>query len=86
MNMIATDIALEHIFEYYRDITRENVIKLLLRCKKMFDARVEVKKILTAVIKKDALYKWIKEELMPGNEQFSSEAYAQKIYDCNRLL
>ena len=59
MNMIATDVSLEHIFEYYKKITRENVIKLLLRCKKMYEARVEVKKILTLIIKKDGLYKWI---------------------------
>ena len=55
MNMIAADISLEHIFNYYKKITRENVIKLLLRCKMMFEARVEVKRILTLIIKKDAL-------------------------------
>lgn len=59
MNMIATDISLPHIFDFYKQVTRENVIKLLLRCKKMFDARVEVKKILLLIIKKEALLKWI---------------------------
>lgn len=59
MNMIAADISLEHIFEYYKEITRENVIKLLLRCKKMYEARVDVKKILTNIIKKEALFKLI---------------------------
>lgn len=56
MNMIATDISLDHIFEYYKDVNRDNVIKLLLRCKKMYDARVEVKKILSLIIKKEGLY------------------------------
>ena len=59
MNMIATDISIEHIFEYYKQITRENVIKLLLRCKKMYEARIEVKKILALIIKKESLFKWI---------------------------
>lgn len=59
MNMIATDISLEHIFEYYKTITRDNVIKLLLRCKKMYEARVEVKKILTLIIKKEAIFSWV---------------------------
>jgi hypothetical protein len=57
--MIATDISLEHIFEYYKQITRENVIKLLLRCKKMYDARVELKKIFNLIIKKEALLTWL---------------------------
>jgi len=59
MNMIATDISLEHIFDYYKEITRDNVIKLLLRCKKMYEARLDVKKILTTIIRKEALVKWI---------------------------
>jgi hypothetical protein len=59
MNMIAADISLEHIFEYYKEIDRDNVIKLLLRCKKMYEARVDVKKILTTIIKKENLLTWI---------------------------
>lgn len=59
MNMIAADISLDHICEYYKQITRENVIKLLLRSKKMYEARVEVKKILTLIIKMEGLYSWI---------------------------
>lgn len=43
LNMIATDISLEKIYEYYKEINRPNVIKLLLRCKKMFEARIEVR-------------------------------------------
>ena len=34
-------------------MTRENVIKLLLRCKKMYEARVDIKKILFEIIKKE---------------------------------
>jgi hypothetical protein len=52
-NMITGDTSLERIFEFYEDITRENVIKLLLRCKKMYEARVDIKKILLLIIKKE---------------------------------
>lgn len=85
MNMIATDVSLEHIFEYYKKITRENVIKLLLRCKKMYEARVEVKKILTLIIKKDGVYKWIMGMIGADNLNLS-EPECQRIYDCKRLL
>ncbi len=58
LNMIATDVSLDKIFEFYKEITRKNVIKLLLRCKKMYDARIEVKKILALIIRKETLHKW----------------------------
>jgi hypothetical protein len=58
LNMIATDVSMEKIFEYYNEITRTNVIKLLLRCKKMYEARIEVKKILTLIFRKEILLKW----------------------------
>lgn len=45
-NMILSEMSLDRIFESYSEIIRENVIKLLLRCVKMYDARVDVKKIL----------------------------------------
>ncbi len=50
MNMIATDISLEKIYEFYKEINRPNVIKLLLRCKKMYEARVEVRKIFALIL------------------------------------
>lgn len=93
MNMIATDISLEHIFEYYKEITRENVIKLLLRCKKMYEARNEVKKILTLIIRKEALFKWISNEFKESLKQtdyplstYLTETECQRIYDCKRML
>ena len=58
MNMIATDVSMERIFEYYYEVNRTNVIKLLLRCKKMYEARIEVKKILTLIFRKETLHKW----------------------------
>lgn len=53
--MIATDISLDKIYEYYKEINRKNVIKLLLRCRKMYEARTEVKKIFKLIIKKERL-------------------------------
>ncbi len=55
--MIATDISLDKIYEFYKEINRKNVIKLLLRCKKMYEARLEAKKIFNLIIKKEKLSK-----------------------------
>lgn len=52
-NMIIGDASLDKIFEFYLEVTRENVIKLLLRCKKMYEARADVKKLILMIIKKD---------------------------------
>jgi hypothetical protein len=54
--MIVGDVTLERIFEICDDVSRENVIKLLLRCKKMYEARVDIKKILLEIIKKEDLF------------------------------
>ena len=61
-NMISGDVTLDRIFEFYKDESRENVIKLLLRCKKMFEARVEVKKILMHIVRMEHNLSWIKEQ------------------------
>ena len=55
-NMIMGDITLDRIFEICQDITRENVIKLLLRCKKMYEARVDIKKLLFEITKKEDMF------------------------------
>lgn len=57
MNMVMSDVSLDRILHLCRDITRENVIKLLLRCKKMYEARVDVKKILQLIIQKEEMFK-----------------------------
>ena len=54
--MITADVTLDMIFNYYKDPKRENVIKLLLRCKKLYEARVDVKKILLLIIKKEEAF------------------------------
>lgn len=59
MNLIATDVTLANICQYYKEATRENVIKLLLRCKNLYEARTEVKRILLLVLKTEALSKWL---------------------------
>lgn len=54
--MIQSDISLDRIFEYYEEISRPNVIKMLLRCRLLYQARVDVKKILMLVIKKEEMF------------------------------
>ena len=53
-NMIQSDVSIDKIFEFYEEIKRENVIKLLLRCRLLYQSRVDVKQILTLIIKKDS--------------------------------
>jgi hypothetical protein len=52
-NMIAGEIPLERIFEFYHEAKRENVIKLLLRSRKMYEARGDVRNILLCLVNKD---------------------------------
>lgn len=49
-NLISGDTPLESILNFYKDPSLENVTRLLVRCKKMYDARVDVKKILYGII------------------------------------
>jgi hypothetical protein len=49
-NMIKPDISLQIFFKYYQDATRKNVIKLLLRCKRLYDARNQMVSILINVM------------------------------------
>ena len=50
--MIAGEIPIERIFEFYGECRKENVIKLLLRARKMYEARSDIKNILISLIKK----------------------------------
>jgi hypothetical protein len=49
-NMIAGEVPISNIIEYYQEPTRENVIIMILRCKKMYEARIEVKRIIQLLI------------------------------------
>ena len=68
LNLIATDVSLTHICQYYKEATRENVIKLLLRCKMLYDARNEVRKILSLVYKQEKHFKWAQATLSFSQE------------------
>lgn len=52
-NMIAGEIPLDRIFDISAEVNRTNIIKLLLRCRKMYEARVDVKNILLLLTTKD---------------------------------
>eukprot|EP00347_Sterkiella_histriomuscorum_P022374 403330710 len=56
-NLVVGDIAMNSIFNFYKGPQRENIIRLLLRCKKMYEARVDVKKILMLMITQSELFK-----------------------------
>ena len=49
-NMVPPEILNKVFFQYYREITLKNVIKLLLRAKKLYEARSDVTKIFRLVI------------------------------------
>jgi len=49
-NLIQGDTHLDHILHYYKDPSIENVTRLLVRCKKMYEARGDVKKILLSLV------------------------------------
>lgn len=59
-NMIKPDISLAIFFKHYQDITTKNVIKLLLRCKRLYDARNQIQNILVSVMQ-------IEEVMVPKN-------------------
>lgn len=52
-NMITGEVSLDRIFEFYSAITRINTIKLLLRSRKMYEARIDVKTILILLINRE---------------------------------
>lgn len=49
-NLIQGETSLDNILHHYQDPIRLNVIRLLVRCKRMYDARVDIKKILHSLI------------------------------------
>lgn len=49
-NLVAGDIPINSIFNFYKEPKRDNIIRLLLRCKKMYEARVDVKKIILLLV------------------------------------
>jgi hypothetical protein len=49
-NLIQGDTPLDNVLNFYQQPTVENVTRLLIRCKKMYDARVDVKKIVLSII------------------------------------
>ena len=49
VNMVKPDICNHILFTHYKEVTKKNCIKLLLRCKRLYDARTEVVNILKLV-------------------------------------
>ena len=54
-NMVRPDICDRVLFNHYSEVTSKNVIKLLLRVKRLYDARNESVKILKFVMEVEAV-------------------------------
>ena len=54
-NMVRPDICDNILFTHYQEVTKKNVIKLLLRVKRLYDARNEAVNIIKLVIEVEAL-------------------------------
>jgi hypothetical protein len=52
-NMVMPEVSLKSFFEMHRDPTSHSVLKLVLKCKNLYDARIEATKILKAVVELD---------------------------------
>ena len=59
-NLVIPEVDNKVFFEYYREPTIQNVAKLLIRAKKLYEARTEAKKILEMVTEVEAI-------LQPGS-------------------
>ena len=53
--MVRPDICDRVLFAHYSEVTKKNVIKLLLRSKRLYDARNESVSILKLVMEVDAM-------------------------------
>eukprot|EP00347_Sterkiella_histriomuscorum_P004324 403360877 len=88
-NMIQSDISLDRIFEYYDEITRPNVIKMMLRCRLLYQARVDVKQILLQIIRKEEMYQDIKQLMTLGEanlQRLNQQELAKLFSDGLRLI
>ena len=54
-NMVRPDICDRVLFNHYSEVTRKNVIKLLIRVKRLYDARNESVNILKLVMEVEAV-------------------------------
>ena len=68
-NLIQGDTPLEQILTHYQEPTAENVTRLLLRCKKLYDARVDVKKIMHSIILMRELVGQLRQKRETGLEE-----------------
>ena len=56
-NMVRPDICNHILFAHYQNVTPTNVIKLLMRVKRLYDARNEAVNILKSVMEVEAVIK-----------------------------
>ncbi len=86
-NMIQADIQMDRIFEYYDEVKRPDVIKMLLRCKLLYEARVEVKKILFLIIKKEETLEKIQKMISEGSSNIKdTEETTKLVFDGMKMV
>lgn len=56
-NMVRPDLCSNIMYQHYTECNNKNTIKLLIRCRKLYDARVEVITILKNIIEAEELIK-----------------------------
>jgi hypothetical protein len=57
--MVTGDVPLTRILEMYSEVKRENIIMLILRSMKLYEARLDVKRLLVFFVSKEEQLKEI---------------------------
>ncbi len=52
-NMVNADMPVQKILDMYERVERQNVIVLILRCKKLYEARFDVRRLLVFLLQKE---------------------------------
>jgi len=79
-NLVAGEAPLKRVFKFYQEINRQNVIKLLLRVIKMYQARNDAKIILEGVIKLNEISLPVK-AILEGTSPFIAEQHTSLLQE-----
>lgn len=77
---MAGEAPLKRVFKFYQEINRQNVIKLLLRVIKMYQARNDAKIILEGVIKLNEISLPVK-AILEGTSPFIAEQHTSLLQE-----
>ena len=77
---MAGEAPLKRVFKFYQETNRQNVIKLLLRVIKMYQARNDAKIILEGVIKLNEISLPVK-AILEGTSPFIAEQHTSLLQE-----